>query len=253
MGKQRLSIIPAAALADARVNYTMLKVLGQLGTYTDDNGWCFPRQNEIGRVLDLGRPAVNRAVQRLAECGYIEIHHRYRKDGGKAANWYRVVLDPALPPTEDELENEPPHVSPEIHTPCAGGDTCHVSPADTSDVSPSDTSITTHLNDPSFSEDVRACSDTSMPKSLNALRVVLDGLRTGVGDATWASWIKPLVVVSLDPPIIGAPSRFHAKQVRDRFLLGIEELLGMGKIEIRVSQAHAVRGDSGQRAGKAAR
>lgn len=74
----------------------------------------------------------------------------------------------------------------------------------------------------------------------------LKALRPRVGEGTWASWIRPLRVVSLDPPIVEAPSRFHANHVRQHFAEGLEELLGR-KIDIVVAaKAHGVRVTGGE-------
>tara|TARA_R110002110_G_scaffold64634_3_gene178567 strand:+ start:7963 stop:8745 length:783 start_codon:yes stop_codon:yes gene_type:complete len=233
--------MPAAAISDKRLNHTALKVLGELATYTDDNGWCFPKQTTIGTTLDLGRPAVNRACQKLAECGYLEIHHRYREDGGKMANYYRVVLDPPVGPDGEMRQNVPrtdepevgsggeentPHVLPAIHTPCASSDTSHVLAGDTSHDSLSDTSRTTQLNDPTESEDARAWSDTSVPPVPSSLRDALVRLSGEVGEATANSWLKGLVIISHDPPTLAASSQFIANYVEAHFGHRLEEMLG---------------------------
>ncbi len=78
-------------------------------------------------------------------------------------------------------------------------------------------------------------------------------LRAEIGEATWKSWIEPLRIVSLDPPILEAPSRFFADRVRVEFAERLERLLGRGRVEILTrAQAHAVREDRGRKAGKAA-
>lgn len=69
-------------------------------------------------------------------------------------------------------------------------------------------------------------------------------LRAEIGEASWTSWIAPLRVVALEPPILEAPSRFVADHVRQHFGERLERLLGKGRIayRIRVKQAHGVRG-----------
>lgn len=45
--------------------------------------------------LRCGRATVQRSLERLVIAGYVEHHPATRSDGGKAAHFYRVVLDPA--------------------------------------------------------------------------------------------------------------------------------------------------------------
>ncbi|MFN4229830.1 DnaA N-terminal domain-containing protein [Parvibaculum sp.] len=257
MSKRRLSIIPAKAVTDRRLNETCLRVLGQIGTYTDNEGWCYPRQGEIGKALGIGRPAVNRAVAKLAELGYLEVHPQRRKDGGKAANLYRVILDPPVEPVPSEEDEKDPHVSAEAHgacassdtspcigsdtSPCASSDTGHESAASTGHVSPGDTSITSHLNESEIPEDARAYSDTSPPRAFDPSRMALARLKAEIGKAAFSSWFKQTVI---DLPegrdkaaLIRAPSPFVANYIRQHFSEKLEDLLGR-RIEV---VAHGVR------------
>lgn len=257
MSKRRLSIIPAKAVTDRRLNETCLRVLGQIGTHTDNEGWCFPRQGEIGKALSIGRPAVNRAVAKLAELGYLEVHPQRRKDGGKAANLYRVILDPPVDPVPSEGCETDPHVSAEAHGacassdtyPCASSDTGHESVGSTGHVSPRDTSITSHLNESEIPEDARAYSDTSPPRAFDPSRDALARLKTEIGKATFNSWFKR---IEIDLPegrnkaaLIRAPSPFVANYIRQHFSERLEELLGR-RIEV---VAHAVRPVKARRQG----
>lgn len=257
MGKQRLSIIPAAALTDSALTFTCLRVLGQIGTYTDDNGWCYPRQIQIAEALDIGREAVNRAVKRLSERGYLEVHKRNRKDGGKAANLYRVILDVPLPPTIDpdtdgveeaeregegpaqNAENDPPHVTSTSHTPCDPQDTWHVTPAVTCHVLAGATSVTTHLNDP-LKKDARAWADPDAPPEPSKLRSALKRLAGEVGASAAKAWLNDLVIVSVNPPRLEARSRFVAQQVSQRFGARLKDLLGT-EVQIEFAETHGVR------------
>ncbi|MAM95691.1 DnaA N-terminal domain-containing protein [Parvibaculum sp.] len=277
MSKRRLSIIPAAAVADPNLNETCLRVLGQIGTYTDNEGWCFPRQGEIGKVLGIGRPAVNRAVAKLAELGYLEVHPQRRKDGGKAANLYRVVLDPPVNPVPSEgCETHPP-VSAEAHGacahsdtypcahsdtypcahsdtyPCASSDTGHESAGSTGHVSPADTSITSQLNESEIPEDARAYSDTSPPVAFDPARTALARLKAELGKATYSSWFKQVRVELPEArdgaALIRAPSAFSANYIRQHFGDRLEELLGR-RIEV---VAHGVRPAKTKRAGRQGR
>ena len=229
MSKARLSIIPAKAIADPALNATALRVLCALGTYTDDNGWCFPKQSSLADDLGIGRAAVNRAVQILKAQGYVEVYEQRRRDGGRGANSYRVILDPKAPPQLDlPLAAEPdlpPPVSPESHTPCIAGDTGPDSPGDTGPVSAAESSLTTQLNDPNKILGPTQKNGTG-GEAPPALERLLQAMRRELGDGTWASWIAPLRIVALDPPILEAPSRFHAEHIRQHFSERIEQRLG---------------------------
>lgn len=258
MSKRRLSIIPARAVADRDLNETCLRVLCQIGTYTDDEGWCYPRQGEIGRELGIGRPAVNRAVAKLAERGYLEVHPQRRKDGGKAANLYRVVLDPPVELSAPESAEIGPHVPPAIQGvcassdtyPCASSDTGHDSVADTGDVSPGESSITSHFNESKIPSDARACSDTSVPRAFDPAHTALMRLKAEIGNAAFSSWFKR---VRVDPPdteggavIVRAPTTFIANYIRQHHGERLQELLGK-RIEI---VAHGVRRSKAEKAGR---
>lgn len=94
MSGPRLSIIPAGAAVDARLEGRWdLKVLCLLGTYTDDDGWCFRSQTTMAEQLGCARTTVQRALDRLEGAGWIERRGRLRDDGATSANYYRVMLD----------------------------------------------------------------------------------------------------------------------------------------------------------------
>ena len=93
MSGPRFSIIPAAAVTDARLEPRDLQVLCLLGKHTDNNGWCSRSQVKMAGELRCGRATVQRAIARLVEVGYVEHRPLLRRDGGDRAHDYRVVLD----------------------------------------------------------------------------------------------------------------------------------------------------------------
>lgn len=90
MSKPRYSTIPAGALTDDRLNMTDIRVLGMLGTFNWNKGWCFPLQDTIADALKRSRPVINASLARLEQCGYVESK---KKKGGANRKLYRVVLD----------------------------------------------------------------------------------------------------------------------------------------------------------------
>lgn len=96
MSDPRLSIIPAGAVTDARLEPRDLQVLCLLGRHTDDNGWCCRSQVKMARELSCGRATVQRALERLDDAGWVDHRPEIRPDGGDQAHFYRVILDPPL-------------------------------------------------------------------------------------------------------------------------------------------------------------
>lgn len=259
MSKRRLSVIPAAAILDQELNLTCLRVLGQIGSHTDNNGWCFPRQNVIAEALGIGRPAVNRAIQRLVEKGYVEVRHRYRDDGGQMSNLYRVVLDPPAEPGDSDLNpvsaREQGCISSDT-PPCIGTSTGGESVAGTPGVSAGDTPITSHPNESKDSQDARACSDTPPgddadgPRELDPGQKALHALRAEIGEARFASWFANVRIelppARDGPALVTAPTALVADRVRRDFAETLERLLGR-RIDV---VAHAVRPPKAMREGR---
>lgn len=96
----RLSIIPAGAVTDERLEPRDLQVLCLLGRHIDKLGWCFRSQVKMAAELHCGRSSVQRSVDRLIEAGWVEKKRRGQalpegEEAGQphAAYAYRVVLD----------------------------------------------------------------------------------------------------------------------------------------------------------------
>jgi DNA-binding transcriptional ArsR family regulator len=69
-----------------------------LCAFADDRtGECFPSQRRIAEMTGLRREHVQRQIAKLAQMGLVEVRRRHREDGGKAANRYRIILDPHVP------------------------------------------------------------------------------------------------------------------------------------------------------------
>lgn len=90
MSKPRFSMVPAGAVTDVRLSMTDIRVLGIMGTFTNNKGWCFPKQEAIAALLKRSRPVVCAALKRLEDCGYVESEKR---KGGANRKRYRVILD----------------------------------------------------------------------------------------------------------------------------------------------------------------
>lgn len=100
----RLSIIPAWAVTDPRIDANALRVLALLGRHLDDDGWCRRSQTKMAAELACGRSSVQRGIEVLCSVGCVEIRLGTRPgceaDPGKqpfAAHHYRVILDSPAP------------------------------------------------------------------------------------------------------------------------------------------------------------
>lgn len=112
MNKQRhgrLTIFQAAAVDDERLGNAAFRVLAALGTYSDENGWCFPTQNTLAARLRITRQAVSKSLHQLEELGYITIHFQYADDKAQKGSKYRLCLDylPERPPQPDVAPPQP--------------------------------------------------------------------------------------------------------------------------------------------------
>jgi len=116
----RLCIIPSRALRDKRLNNTDLKALNALGSYTDRNGWCYPSQQTIAEDIEMSRMSISRSIKRLCEYGYIISRQKFRKDGGKSSNEYKVLLDAEAsePPVTEVLQGCNKVVTGDVTTEC---------------------------------------------------------------------------------------------------------------------------------------
>ncbi len=138
----RISVIPAPAVIDPRLEDGDVRLLGLLGRHTDEHGWCRRSQVKMAGELNCSRGKVQFSLARLEQCGYIEVRAEGRGSIGPdpdkqpfAAHSYRVLLDreivappPAVEPCEtrkDEPENRggasplaPPGVPAYVGTGC---------------------------------------------------------------------------------------------------------------------------------------
>ena len=89
----RYAIIPADAVTDATLAGADFRVLALLGKHVDRAGWCTRAQNRMADELGISCKTLQRSLSRLTEAGYVEVEHKKRRDGGQAANNYRLIFD----------------------------------------------------------------------------------------------------------------------------------------------------------------
>lgn len=93
MADPRYSLFAARAVFDPRLTATDVRVLAALGTYTNKQGWCNPKQATIAVRVGVSRTTVTAAMKRLLETGYLEVQAQVVAGRGQTANNYRVILD----------------------------------------------------------------------------------------------------------------------------------------------------------------
>jgi hypothetical protein len=142
MAGVRYSIFPADALDDPRVTDLHLRLLGLLGTYSDNNGWLIVNQATLAARAKRARETINRAIRDLVEWGYLRKRGRVGEDGRRLVNHYQVVMDrePAekhaakdLVPAENKVakgRKATDHVTPTSHGPCDAHVTGYVTSRD---------------------------------------------------------------------------------------------------------------------------
>lgn len=89
----RYSIAPAAAMKDARLPLSGKALLALLGTYSDKNGWCHPKQSELAAALGVRRDYVCRILRVLVQLGYVETRSFSASRRGRVSLEYRVKTD----------------------------------------------------------------------------------------------------------------------------------------------------------------
>lgn len=56
----------------------------------DRNGRCYPAIGTIAQELKLSRSTVKRAIADLEKAGHLSKEQRWRENGGKSSNLYRI-------------------------------------------------------------------------------------------------------------------------------------------------------------------
>ena len=96
MSGPRLSITPAGAIFDRRLEPRDQQVLNLLGCYTDKAGWCRRSQVKMAKQLFCGRSSIQRSLENLVAAGWVQKKRPpWSKEEGQPSNsyMYRVILD----------------------------------------------------------------------------------------------------------------------------------------------------------------
>ena len=87
MSGGRFAIIPARALDDRELSKAAVLVLCVLSTYSNREGWCWPKQETVADRLGTQRQHVNRYISELKDRGYIVMRRTHR------GSEYRIIHD----------------------------------------------------------------------------------------------------------------------------------------------------------------
>jgi Helix-turn-helix domain len=88
----RYAQIHEAAIKDRRFGDAAFRTYSFLLTYMR-NGRSFPKARTIAQEMGLARSTVSGHLNAAAKLGYLIIEFRFRSDGGRASNHYRVPDD----------------------------------------------------------------------------------------------------------------------------------------------------------------
>lgn len=84
--------LPFEVIGDPRVKANEIAVLLVLASYADADGYCWPSQDTIARIIGKSRSTVIAIINRLVEIGLVERRRRIRRDGGLASCLYRLCF-----------------------------------------------------------------------------------------------------------------------------------------------------------------
>lgn len=122
MGNQRFSITPARAARDQDLPDTVYRTLAVLGTYGDENGWCWPSLATIAEIRGMSPQAVSKHIKVLKKAGYLRVKRRQEKNKGNVSNLYQIIFDRPLSTSEvDRLSTSEVDVTTQYNVPEPNG------------------------------------------------------------------------------------------------------------------------------------
>lgn len=109
-----------------------------LADFSDDEGYCFPSYEVLAKKISKSKRTAIRAVEKLAELGFVQKEKRELKDGTSSANLYKIIIE------NDRVTQTHPRVtSPDDRvTPMTPYGDTYDTPRVTSVTPPSDTRVT---------------------------------------------------------------------------------------------------------------
>ena len=93
-----------------RIHYRLKILLRSLADYHGSNGRCFPSIGRLAGEIGVSRQTIHRWMNQLETSGLIERVSRYREDGGRTSNFYRLMLQGTVTPVRQQEDSRRNHV-----------------------------------------------------------------------------------------------------------------------------------------------
>ena len=71
--------------------YRNVAVYQYLRDRAGKKGYCWPSIRTIAEDIGMSKSTVKRGIADLAKQGFIRVENRYRENGGKTSNLYRII------------------------------------------------------------------------------------------------------------------------------------------------------------------
>ena len=71
--------------------YRNVAVYQYLRDRAGKKGYCWPSIRTIAEDIGMSKSTVKRGIADLAKQGFIRVENRYRENGGKTSNLYRMI------------------------------------------------------------------------------------------------------------------------------------------------------------------
>ena len=97
-----------------RIHYRLKILLRSLADYHGSNGLCFPSIGRLAGEIGVTRQTIHRWMNQLETSGLIARVSRYREDGGRTSNFYRLMLQGAVTQVR---QHENPRTNHVLHAP----------------------------------------------------------------------------------------------------------------------------------------
>ncbi len=112
--KIKYSILPAKAVQDRNIPYTVFRTLAIICLFTNkETKTCFPSLLTVATIRGVSKSQISRDIDRLVDLGYIRKKPRFRVDGSRSSNNMEVIFDSRIEATVSDsieiMENEPLH------------------------------------------------------------------------------------------------------------------------------------------------
>lgn len=85
-------MVPEWVILHPEITDKALRLFCVLARFTGQDGTAFPKRQTLADTMGCSRDTVDRALAVLSKIGAVDIAHRFRRDGAKSSNEYRLAL-----------------------------------------------------------------------------------------------------------------------------------------------------------------